>query len=124
MTTILVVEDEPSIADLLAVLLEAEGYRVMVAGNGREALERIAVSRPDLVLSDVMMPGMDGRELCRRLERQPNHSRIPVVLMSAVSHPKTLTDCHAAAFVEKPFDIDKLLATVRQVLKHPARPAS
>ncbi len=81
--TILVVDDEPAIAEMLQDILEYEGYQVVTAGNGHEGLACVAAVRPQLVLSDVMMPGLDGRAFCRALQADPRYRGIPVVLMSA-----------------------------------------
>ena len=113
--TILVVEDEPSIANLLVLALGAAGYEVAVAGDGRAALGWLAAARPDLVLSDVMMPLLDGLGLAAAMHADPALRDIPLVLMSAVH---TLPDGAArhAAFLPKPFDLGELLATVARVL--------
>jgi CheY-like chemotaxis protein len=71
MQTILVVEDELPIAELIAVILGYAGYQTLVAGNGQEAFAYLDAGRPDLILSDIMMPVMDGRELCKRLHAHP-----------------------------------------------------
>lgn len=113
--SILVVEDEPSIADLLAPALEAEGYRVEVAGDGRAALRRLAEERYDLVLSDIMMPYLDGLGLARAMRADPALRAIPLVLMSAVHQPPDGI-VEYAAFLPKPFNLDRLLATVARAL--------
>ena len=83
MKTILIVEDEHSIAEMLAAILEEVDYQVVIAGNGQEALTRLETTSPDLILSDIMMPIMDGRTLCRKLQAHPIYRLIPIVLMSA-----------------------------------------
>ncbi|HEU0114059.1 MAG TPA: response regulator [Thermomicrobiales bacterium] len=112
--TILVADDEADVRSLILALLEDEGYRVVVAANGRAALDVVERRRPDLILMDVMMPTMDGREAARRLRERPDTKAIPIVLMSAVG-------CDALqpgvqAFVAKPFDLDQLLATIDRLL--------
>jgi DNA-binding response OmpR family regulator len=81
---ILAVDDEPSIVRLVSAALTARGYEVEVAYNGEEALDKVGLSRPDLVVSDIMMPRMDGRELARRLAADPKTKDIPVLFLSAV----------------------------------------
>ena len=113
--TLLVVEDEPAIAALLALVLGEEGYRVAVAGDGRAALRRLAQGGYDLVLSDIMMPRLDGLGLARAMGADPALRAIPLVLMSAV-RPPTNGVARYAAFLPKPFDLDELLDTVRRLV--------
>ena len=115
MATILVVEDEEPIAELLRAALEDEGHRVVTAADGREALARLAEVRPALVLSDVMMPHLDGRELARALAADPDLRTIPLVLLSALGVVSVAGVPHAA-FVGKPFELDHLLATIARLL--------
>lgn len=122
MATILVVDDEQPVVDLLTDMLEDEGHIVVPAYNGRVALEIVARQQPDLVISDVMMPFVDGIQLCRRLREEYDRENLPVILMSAAL-PPDLASCGANAFLGKPFDIDRfdnLIATyVRD--EHPFR---
>lgn len=123
MNSILVVEDELTIVQVLTTILREEGYVVYAVGNGQEALESIERQRPDLVLSDVMMPVMDGRELCERIQADPDHSSVPVILMSSVYRTAKLEGCNYAALLKKPFEIDVLLATVRNIIaEHSGKP--
>ena len=120
MKTILVVEDELSIAEMLRAVLEDEGYRVAVAGNGRDALKSLPDVRPDLVVCDVMMPLVDGRQVCRALQADPQYESTPIVLMSAV--PETVVrsgseDFTYSAFILKPFNMDQLLDTVERLAR-------
>lgn len=117
MATILVIDDEPAIVDILRSILEEEGYKVITASNGRQGLELISASRPDVVVCDIMMPLMDGRALCRAIEKDPYPQDIPVVLMSAVQDLLRKTDCKFAAYIQKPFDLDTVLNTVARVLE-------
>jgi CheY-like chemotaxis protein len=115
--TVLLVDDEHAILDALSGILEDEGFRVVTASNGREALARLAEAVPDVALVDVMMPLMDGRELLRELQADARFRRIPVVLMSAV--PQSILERDApltcADFFQKPFDLWKLLARLREL---------
>ena len=115
MPTILVVEDEEPIAELLRAVLEDEGYRVITAADGQEALVRLAEARPALVLSDVMMPHLDGRALARALHADTALRAIPLVLLSALGAASVAGVPHAA-FVAKPFELDGLLATIAGLL--------
>ena len=121
MATILVVEDEVIIGDLLFEALTEEGYTVARASNGQQALACLEDSLPDLVLSDVMMNRMDGRDLIRRMQAHPIYRTIPVILMSAASPPSSRDYPHAA-FLAKPFDIQLLFATVARVLNEHSSP--
>jgi len=109
--TILVVDDETTITDLLQAILEEEGYWVLVAHNGRDALRIARAERPDLVLSDVMMPQMDGVQLAEALRTDPEMTATAVILMSAGRVPETATT-RVAAFVGKPFAIEYVVALV------------
>jgi CheY-like chemotaxis protein len=119
MATVLVIDDETSIAETVRAVLEDEGYVVQVARNGREGLARLEDARPDLVLSDVMMPELDGRELCRIMRADPAYRAIPIVLMSATSEASVRGRCAYTAFLGKPFDMDALLAVVATGLSVP-----
>jgi CheY-like chemotaxis protein len=116
MTLILVIDDEISIVEMLSAFLEEEGLQVMTAYNGQEGLERLANARPAVVVSDVMMPVLDGWELCRRMQADPRYRSIPVVLMSAVRTALSLAGCRYAALVRKPFELDEMLQTITRLL--------
>jgi CheY-like chemotaxis protein len=125
MATILVVDDEFGIGELLVALLTDEGHRVLAAVNGRQALERMAEARPDLVISDLMMPVMDGAALVRAIRGRPDWHDIPVVLMCALPE-ETVRDRldSYSAFVRKPFRMDEVVALVERLLQPPPRPAA
>lgn len=119
MQTILVVEDEQDIQELIVIILGYTGYQVVTADNGQEALTYLATNRPDLILSDVMMPVMDGRELFERLSVHPEHNSIPVVLMSSVHsvlRSIRMDGRRPAAVISKPFEAEELMGTVSRVL--------
>ncbi|HEX8702621.1 MAG TPA: response regulator [Myxococcaceae bacterium] len=116
MTRLLVVDDELSILEALQDILSLEGYEVVTAYNGVEGLRRIGEQRPDLVLLDLMMPVMDGREMLRRVRENPALRDLPVVVMSA----GRIADAErraASATLAKPFDLDHLLQTLAQQLR-------
>ncbi len=119
MKTILLVEDEVSIAELVTEILQEAGYEVVVAWNGREALDLLGARHPDLVLSDVMMPLVDGRDLCNMVRSGDGTRGVPVVLMSALQESAVRGSCDYSAFVRKPFEVDTLLATVAQLVGAP-----
>lgn len=114
---ILVVDDEPEIVELLSDYLAAEGYSVTPASNGREALEKAKAERPDLVLLDIMMPALDGFEVCRILRAQSN---IPIIMLSAKQQEgdKVLgLGLGADDYIAKPFSPREVVARVRAQLR-------
>ena len=105
--TVLVVDDEPAIREVVACMLEDEGYAVRQATDGLEALREMEAEEIDLVLSDLKMPGLDGAALVQGLRRR--RLTVPVVLMSAVS---SAVDLPGVPFLPKPFEPERLLNTV------------
>ncbi len=119
MKTVLIVDDEHAIVDVLQGLLGDEGYHVLTAANGREALERLSEGIPDVAVVDVMMPVMGGRELVRTMAANPAFARVPVIMMSAA--PRSIVfpegdDTPYAAFLPKPFDVEHLLGLLQRLL--------
>jgi CheY-like chemotaxis protein len=117
---ILVVEDVPHILELLAVTLRFKGYPVVTATNGEEALEEIAREKPALVISDILMPRMDGFSLVHRLRQNPKTNRIPVFFVSATyvapEDKSFAMSLGAVRFLEKPVDTEEFLLTVAEIL--------
>ncbi|MCL5962323.1 MAG: response regulator, partial [Chloroflexi bacterium] len=114
---IVVADDDPYVLDLVKMILEPEGFSVQSASNGQEALTEIAQQRPDIALLDVMMPVMDGVRCCRELRKNPETSKIPVVVMSAGANlSKTAKEIGANGFIAKPFSIDDLIAILQRQL--------
>ncbi|HMQ34673.1 MAG TPA: response regulator [Chloroflexaceae bacterium] len=122
MTTILVVEDEYAVAELLRDSLTEEGYTVLVCADGRAALETLAAQHVDLILSDVMMPRMDGRALVQALRANPRYQATPIILMSAGHGNVDPARDGFDAYISKPFNLYKLLATVAELLARGAPP--
>jgi DNA-binding response OmpR family regulator len=117
--TILVVDDDPVIQKLLAVNFEMEGYRVVTAGDGEEALAQVALEHPDAVVLDVMMPKIDGIEVVRRMRADAGTAVIPVLLLSARAQAKDIAeglDAGADAYMTKPFDPVDLLERVASLI--------
>jgi DNA-binding response OmpR family regulator len=110
---ILVVDDEPMVRDTLGAVLADEGYVVDVAVDGEDALARVHAARPDAILLDLMMPGMNGRQFLHALRKEPAYAQVPVLIMTAVHGLEiNLTAIGASEVVEKPFDVDDLLNKV------------
>jgi signal transduction histidine kinase len=118
---ILVVEDSPTQARLLRMILEEEGFSVGVVGDGETALTRLAATSFDLVVSDVLMPGLSGFELCRKIKTDPALSAIPVALVTTLREPQEIVqalEAGADIFIRKPYEPDVLVARLRSLLAH------
>ena len=117
MKTILIVDDEFAIRELLALLLRDQGYGVLMAPHGAQALEFLCQEPVDLVVSDVMMPVMDGRALIDAMAADDTLSAIPFVFITAV--PRRVERSRAAAVLAKPFNSTHLLEVIRDVIGGP-----
>ena len=116
---ILIVEDEPDLRALTELFLQRAGYETVSCENGREVFPSLDTTTPDLILMDVMLPGMDGIALAKALSADPAKSKIPLIAVTAMSDTKStfleLPQC--VGFVSKPFDMAQLLQTIKKVLK-------
>ena len=122
---VLIVEDEPDIRELVVHHLKREGYQVSAASSGEEALRQVQAAPPDLVILDLMMPAMDGLEVCRRLRQDPATASLPIVMLTAKGDEIDRVlglEIGADDYVVKPFSPKELLARVRAVLRR-SRPA-
>ena len=106
----MIVDDEPAICSMLQTVLQDEGYQAVAVNSGAEALARVAAERPDVLLVDVMMPGMDGRTLVARLRALPEPPG-PIIMMSAAVRAFAAQP-GVVAFLAKPFDLDQLLDSI------------
>ena len=117
---ILVVEDNPNVLELLEITLRFKGYPVVTAQNGQEALEKIAKERPALVITDILMPKMDGYALAHALQKNPLTLQIPIVFISATyvtqEDRQFALNLGAVRFIEKPIDTEDFLLTVAEIL--------
>ena len=119
MPKVLVIDDDPVIVELLRVNFEIEGFEVVSAGDGREGFDRARADRPDVVLSDIMMPRFDGLQLLSRLKKDPATKSLPVILLSAKAQNAEVQqglDMGADDYVTKPFDPLELIDRVNAVL--------
>jgi len=116
---ILVVDDLPQNVRLLDAVLSPQGFRVATASSGKEALDVLSKERPDLVLLDILMPGIDGYEVCRRIREDPETAFLPVIMITASEGEEKIRAIESGAddFVHKPFDQAELLARVRSLVR-------
>lgn len=118
--TVLVIEDEIHILELLRYNLEAAGYKVMASENGKEGLEKALEEKPDLVILDLMLPDMDGLEICKVLKKNEDTKNIPIIMLTARSEEfdKVLgLELGADDYITKPFSVRELLARIKAVLR-------
>lgn len=113
---ILVVERDPHVRDLEAFFLERAGYSVEFAENGRQALESVAKIRPDIVITEILVPGLDGLSVCRAIKDDPSLSGTAVLVFSILAASGRASEAGADAFLLKPLAEAKLVDTVRQLL--------
>lgn len=120
---ILIVDDEPNIVISLEFLMEQSGYEVAIARNGEEALEKITSFEPDLVLLDIMLPLLNGFEVCQRIRENPQWNRTKVIMLSAKGREIDVSKgiaLGADAYVTKPFSTKDLIAQVQRLLANGA----
>jgi len=123
--TILVVEDEEDIRELLKYNLEKEGYQVVGAGTGEDALRAVRDRRPDLILLDLMLPGIDGLEVCRRIRGAGHTQPLPIIMLTAKGEEADIVtglELGADDYIVKPFSPRVLLARLRAALRRRSQP--
>ncbi|MFC1496142.1 response regulator [Candidatus Margulisiibacteriota bacterium] len=117
---ILVIDDEKEAVELVADRLRFWKYEVLESYSGQDALQKIAENKPDLILLDIRMPGMDGFEVCKRLKKDDNNKNIPVIMFTAQSERECIakaTECGAQDYLAKPYEPDVLLRKIRMALR-------
>ncbi|MFL5802824.1 MAG: response regulator [Roseiflexaceae bacterium] len=116
--TILVMDDDLALQTVLEIALREAGYEVILANDGQEGIEKLTALNPDLVISDIMMPQMDGVETFQRIKEQLQDNGIPIFIMTALTRKPWFADLEAegAVIIQKPFEIDQLLVLVHDML--------
>lgn len=114
---ILIVDDEVHLVKILEFTLQHAGYEVISCGNGTDAVEKVVSERPDLVILDLMLPGLDGYEVCRRIKNDHELRGIPVIMLSARDYREEGLEhsLPADAFMRKPFNTDNLIKTIERL---------
>jgi DNA-binding response OmpR family regulator len=117
---ILIVEDEPNIVVPLRFIMEENGYEVSIAVTGEEAVQILAKEKPDLILLDIMLPGMDGYELCQMIRQKPDWEDIRIVFLTALGREADMAKglaLEADAYITKPFSNKEVVDKVKELLK-------
>ncbi len=120
--TVLIVDDEPNIVLSVEFLMKREGHEVRTAGDGQEALDKIADDRPDLVILDVMMPRKNGFEVCAEIRTNPELAGLPILMLTAKGREAEMKkglSLGADAYITKPFSTRDLVAKVNELLGNP-----
>ena len=119
---VLIAEDEPNIVESLSFLLERAGFEVLVESDGREALQAARANVPDVLILDVMLPGLDGYEILRQLKSDDNTSALPVLMLTAKGQREdreTALKCGADLFITKPFSNAEIVEAVQNLAGSP-----
>jgi DNA-binding response OmpR family regulator len=117
---ILIVDDEPNLVVSIQFLMEQQGYKVMIAERGEDALDLIYQYKPDLVLLDILLPGIDGYEVCEIIRLNPNYRNVKVIFLTAKGREVEIAKglaLGADAYITKPFSNTELVATVKELLE-------
>lgn len=120
MEKILIVDDDVDIVEVVKVRLAAEGYEVLTASNGKEALRMLEKESPDLIILDVMMPEMDGFETCKRIKSQKDKGYLPIIMLTVSDRPDERVkglDLGASDYITKPYEADEFMARIRAGLR-------
>ena len=120
MGKILVVDDEPDIVTVIGKSLKDNGYEVITADDGQEALEKAKTEKPDLILLDLMLPIMDGYKVCGLLKNDTRYAKIPIILFTAKAQEKDIKlgeEVGADAYITKPFESEILLSKIKELIK-------
>ena len=119
--TVLLVDDDPQLTRVVSMFFEIEGYAVLVAKSGKQALDTLPQTRPDLILLDLMLPDLAGTEVCRQIRADPRLARLPVAIFTAAElRHEELVAAGADSFIVKPYSLEGLKKVVEQLLPTPA----
>ncbi|MFH1249211.1 MAG: response regulator [archaeon] len=117
---VMVVDDEQDIVTLLTAVLENEGFKTISASSGQECLDKLKTAKPDLILLDMMMPGMSGREVCERIRKDPKTKNLKIAFVTVARFSEIgkekLKDMNVSDYITKPFDNDELIKRVKKIL--------
>ncbi len=117
---LLLIDDEKDFVDALSLRLEAKGYDIIKAFDGKEGLEKAHASNPDLIILDIMMPEMNGYDVCRKLKIDQKFNKIPVIMLTAKFEPNDITfgkEMGAEAYLTKPIELEVLSQKIAELLK-------
>ena len=123
---ILIVDDEPSIVKMVGKRLEVEGFDVLIAMDGQEGLAKAQAESPDLIILDLMLPKLNGYEICTMLKQDTRYQKIPILLLTAKAQSKDEQlgmECGANAYMRKPFQAKELIEKIRSLLAQSAQTA-
>ncbi|MFH1589650.1 MAG: response regulator [archaeon] len=119
--TIMIVDDEPHIVKLEKAILQVEGYQIITAHNGEEAIKKLETEKPDLIILDMMMPGMSGRETCDKIRKNPMTKKYKVIFVTVAKFSEVgmvnLKDMNVIDYITKPFDNDDFVKRVKKALE-------
>jgi len=117
---IMIVDDEEGIVELVTAILEEEGYEVITAMDGKECLEKLKKVKPDLILLDMMMPGMSGREVCEKIRKNPKTKNLKIVFLTVARFSETgknvLKKLNVLDYITKPFDNKDLVRRIKNIV--------
>jgi CheY-like chemotaxis protein len=120
MKTILMVEDNDQIREVVSRSLSAAGYHIIPVGSAEHALDMLSYMRPDLVISDIRLPGIDGVQLCEQLRARPSYQSVPIILLSGCDVDGPAPTCRPEAVLQKPVALEELLRVIGSVLNERA----
>ena len=119
--TIMIVDDEPHMVELEKAILEAEGFKIISAFSGAEALKILEISKPDLIILDMMMPGMSGREVCEKIRKNPKTRNLKVIFVTVARFSEigrnNLKKMRVLDYITKPFNNDELVFRANKILQ-------